>query len=231
MIKGLVIFMAVVSFCTIASAQKALTNDVKQISISGNRIGVLKSNGEVHVKEGGLGTDWTNVTQNKGGNLPKMKKIALYGKRILALTESGEVFGTSPDNFATWNGIWTSVLADKVIDIAVTDNRILILQNNGQVFVKEGDWGAGWTNITQNIGGNLPKMKKIAMSGKRILALTESGEVFGTSPDNFATWNGIWTSKLTDNLIDIAVTDNRVVVLQNIGNVIVKEGDWGAGWY
>ena len=122
-----------------------MNNLLVQIAISNDRIGVLNSNGEINCKEGSIGSGWVNVTQNKGGNLPKMKKIAMSGKRILALTETGQVYGTSPDNFPTWNGVWTGLLTDNTIDIAVTADRILVLKTDGQVWAKEGGWGEGWT--------------------------------------------------------------------------------------
>lgn len=133
------------------------------IAVSDNRVLVLKKggqeDGQVFVKEGDWGTSgWVNITNNQGVSFPKMKKIAMSAKRVIALTEQGQLYGTSPDNFGpTWNGIWTGLLIDNILadNIAVTDDRILVATNVyneastmvGDTFVKEGGWGAAWTKI------------------------------------------------------------------------------------
>ncbi|MFD4942118.1 hypothetical protein ACFWNT_06160 [Streptomyces sp. NPDC058409] len=39
-------------------------DDVKQIALSGNRIGVLKGDGDARVKEGGLSATWVREADN-----------------------------------------------------------------------------------------------------------------------------------------------------------------------
>lgn len=211
-----------------------LTDETKQIALAENRIFVLKTSGEIWVKEGDWGAGWVNITQKSASNLPKMQAIAAEGNRLVGITTTGLVYGTDSTNFNTsWNGVWSGLLTDKTQEIALAENRIFALKSDGQIWVKEGGWGAGWYIITQvPKGGNLPKMKAITAQGKRIVGITIDGEVYGTSPDHFDpnSWNGVWSGLLTNHAVDIAVTANQLLVVQEDGSLMLKQGGWGAGW-
>lgn len=193
-------------------------NNVKQAVISGNRYVALNADASIFVKEGVNGS-WINITQTSAGNLPAMKSVAVCGNRVVGLTISGQVYGTSPASFepTSWNGVWTPLLTDQTTQIALAENRIFALKTNGEVWLKEGDWNAGWTALmfTQSI-------QYIAADGNRLVAITTSGQVYG--------WDGQWSALLTDNTKQLSLAANRIFALKNDGQIWVKEGGFGAGW-
>lgn len=138
------------------------------------RIGVLKANGEVYVKEGSVNAIWGGL------QLGGIGQISLADKRIGVLTKNGEVFVKEGSLDALWGGLQTQ----GVKQIALTGDRLGVLKNNGDVIVKEGPLNAIWGGVQTG------DVKQLALAGKRIGVLKNNGDVIVKEGPLDAIWGG-----------------------------------------
>ena len=125
----------------------------------GNRIGTVRSNGDAHVKEGGLSAIWTLESSD-------IKQIALSGDRIGVLKGNGDAYVKDGGLTAAW-----VKEASNVKQIALSGNRIGVLKDNGNAFVKDGGLTAGWVH-------EAAKVKELELSGDRIGIVQGNGDAF-----------------------------------------------------
>jgi hypothetical protein len=171
-----------------------------------SRIGVLKNDGQVFVKEEPLNGQWVLETDN-------CRQIALARDRIGVLDSDGQVFVKE----GPLNGQWV-LETDNCRQIALAGDRIGVLDNDGQVFVKEGPLNSQWVRETDNC-------RQIALAGDRIGVLDNDGQVFVKE----GPLNSQWVLE-TDSCRQIALAGDRIGVLDNDGQVFVKVGPLNGQW-
>ena len=136
-----------------------VSGDVKHLVLDGTRIGVVKRDGTVHVKEGALDAGWNEVSWDVG-------QLVLQGSRIGVLKMDGTVFVKEGALDAPWTEeSWN--IAQLVLD----GTRIGVLAKDGTVFVKEGPLDAPWTEESWGAA-------TFALSGDEIVVLNRSGTAF-----------------------------------------------------
>lgn len=146
---------------------------VKQLVLSGDRIGVVTDNGDAWVKNGSItASNWT--LQWTG-----VKQLALSGDRIGVLGYDGNVFVKEGDITASnWVHQFGSVK-----QLALSGNRIGVLSYNGNVYAKEGSLYAGWVNVFSG--------RQISLAGDRIAVLGHNGNAYIKRGTLYDTWSEI----------------------------------------
>ncbi|OJF11950.1 hypothetical protein [Couchioplanes caeruleus] len=176
------------------------------LALTGNRVGVITTDGTAHVKEGGLSTPW--VTQHEG-----IRQLVLTGDRIGVLAGDGTAWVKEGGLGAGWVRMY-----DNVKQLAMSGNRIGVLTTDGTALVKEGGLGAQWvTEYTY--------VKHLVLAGNRIGVLGTDGTALVKEGDLSAFWVTEY-----EGVQQLVLTDNRIGVLTNDGTALVKEGGLSAFW-
>jgi hypothetical protein len=170
------------------------------------RFGVLQTNGHFLVKEGGLGSAWSDQLDNVSAG-------SIYGNRVGVLQTNGHFLVKEGSLDQPWYDLLDNVAAG-----TLTENRIGVLQTNGHWLVKEGSLSAPWSDQLDNVVQG-------SMSGNRIGVLQTNGHFLVKEGSLSASW-----SDQLDNVAYGTLSGNRIGVLQTNGHFLVKEGGLGASW-
>ncbi len=180
--------------------------DVRQVSLSENRIGQLSSSGKFWVKEGGLNAMWSWEADN-------ISQISLSGNRIGQLENDGKFWVKEGPLNAEW-----SLEAENVTQISLSGNRIGIIKSDGTLWVKEGGLNAMWALEAGDAS-------QISLSGNRIGQLEKDGKFWVKEGALNAEW-----SLVAGNAKQITLYASRIGQLENDGRFWVKEGSLNAEW-
>ncbi|GAA3884591.1 hypothetical protein GCM10022243_56750 [Saccharothrix violaceirubra] len=115
-------------------------DDVRKFQLEGDRIGVLRTNGQLDVKAGDLGPGWHTV------NTDSVTDFQLNGDRI-AYTEGTDLYITEGD----FGGEIVHQDDAPVQKFQLAGDRVMVLTTDGKLKVKEGDLGPGWAVLGTGI--------------------------------------------------------------------------------
>ncbi|WP_052768288.1 hypothetical protein [Streptomyces stelliscabiei] len=139
------------------SARAASDTPVASVVVTGNRTGILTTDGIVYVQEGFA--EWVQVFQG-------VSSMALSGDRIGVVQRgTGNAFVQEGDLSAPW-----AQVSRGVTSMVLSGNRIGVVQRTGDALVKEGGLGANWTLQNQGV-------TSMVLSGDRI-GVVQSGKAF-----------------------------------------------------
>ncbi|NTX01965.1 hypothetical protein [Myxococcus sp. CA040A] len=170
------------------------------------RVGILKTQGEAHVQEGGAASGWVPQSGD-------IQAVALSGSRIGVLKLNGDFYLKDGALTAMWNLVTGDVAA-----IALSGDRIGIIKTNGEAYVKEGAWNASWVLMSGDV-------KALSLSGKRIGMLKLNGDFYLKDGALTALWDLV-----TGDVAAIALSGKRIGVVKTNTESYVKEGAWNAIW-
>ena len=222
----------------------AVPTEIRNLSLSGNRIGALRGDGRAFVKEGGLSASW--VLESTG-----VRQLVVAGDRIGVVNESGVAYvkegGLSAGWVTMYNGVRELVLAGDRIGVITTSgvalvkegglsapwitestgvrqlvldgNRIGVVNTVGVAFVKEGSLSAGWITMYNGV-------RQLVLAGDRI------GVVNNNSGAALVKEGGLSAGWITEStgVRHLALAGDRIGVVDNVGVAYVKEGGLSAGW-
>ncbi|GAA3884595.1 hypothetical protein GCM10022243_56760 [Saccharothrix violaceirubra] len=106
---------------------------VRKFQLEGDRIGVLRTNGQLDVKAGDLGPGWHTV------NTDSVTDFQLSGDRI-AYTEGNDLYITEGD----FGGEIVYQVDAPTRKFQLAGDRVVVLTPDGTLKAKEGDLGPGW---------------------------------------------------------------------------------------
>jgi murein DD-endopeptidase MepM/ murein hydrolase activator NlpD len=102
-------------------------------------------------------------------------------------------------------------------------NRLAMLSNSGEVLIQQGD-------LTIQVR-DVPEIRQMHLWGERIVLLDGQGNVFAREgrytdvEDSVLHW-----SMVSADVLDVQVTDRRIVILKSDGGVFVMEGGLDGHW-
>ncbi len=196
---------AVADFLRVGQFQ--IGQDIEQLALTTNRVGVITADATAYVNEGDLDVPFVK-------NSPDIKQITVSGNRIAVLTTAGVALVKEGGLHADW-----VTEASNVKQIALDGNRIGVLLTNGEAMVKEGSLQADWV-------GQSPMVKRLALSGNRIgVVLTDGNAWVKEGTPNSSDW-----VQASAEATQMALSGNRIGVLTSDGNTFVKEGALDADW-
>ncbi|MFE9747002.1 hypothetical protein ACFYOT_19045 [Saccharothrix saharensis] len=180
--------------------------DVKEFQLHGDRIGVLKTDGSLLVKEGDLGPGWEVI------NPDSVTDFQLSGDRI-AFAEGPELWVKQGDLSAD------PVFQERdVRKFQLSGDRIGVLKSDGSLLVKGGDLEPGWFTV------NTDSVTDFQLDYDRI-AFTEGGSLWAKE--------GSLDAELVhqeDGVSAFLLAGDRVAAVKD-GALLVKAGDLGPGWH
>ncbi|WP_105975780.1 Vps62-related protein [Streptomyces geranii] len=172
----------------------------------GNRVGIVTTDNDAYVREGGPSASWTRVSSG-------VKQLVLSGNRIGVLGLGGDAYVKEGGVDAAWTRV-----SQGVGSLALSGNRIGIVGLGGDAYVKEGALDAGWVHQYNSVSSLVLSGNRIGvLSGSGGLALVKEGGLYAE-----------WTREY-DNVSALALSGNRIGVISG-GEAYVKEGDLHAGW-
>ncbi|GAA3884588.1 hypothetical protein GCM10022243_56740 [Saccharothrix violaceirubra] len=115
-------------------------DDIRSFRLLGDRIGVLRTNGQLDVKAGDLGPGWHTV------NTDSVTDFQLSGDRI-AYTEGTDLYITEGD----FGSPPVHQVGAPVKKFQLSGDRVAVLTPNGTLKVKEGDLGPGWADVATGV--------------------------------------------------------------------------------
>ncbi|GAA3035403.1 glycoside hydrolase family 19 protein [Actinokineospora globicatena] len=180
---------------------------VTAYQLDSDRVGVLKSDGSLLVKEGDLAPGWYTV------NADSVTDFQLRDGRI-AFTEGEDLYVVDAD------GIDSTPVhqADNVAGFAIEGDRVAVLTTDGDLLVKEGDLGPGWVTVSA------ANVTAFDLEDDRI-AYTEGTDLYAQEGDLDA------PSVLQDSdVVKFQLSGDRVGALTSAGDLLVKGGDLEPGW-
>ncbi|WP_052685574.1 glycoside hydrolase family 19 protein [Lentzea aerocolonigenes] len=146
-------------------------NGAKDIELAGSRIGVLREDGSLVVKDGNLWSSWTEQTGN-------VKDFELTPSRIGVVLTNGDATVKEGDLFAGWVN-----QAGGVKEVELAGDRLGVLRDNGSFAVKEGNLWAGWTEQAGGVSAaDLTSPATVPTNG---VTLQDLRNIYGTigAPD------------------------------------------------
>jgi hypothetical protein len=176
------------------------TRTWSNVALSGDRIAVLKNNGTVVIKEGGLSATWVNLRSG-------VKQVVLAGDRIGVLATDGTAYVKDGTISAAWVAVRSGVK-----QIALSGDRIGVVTKDNLAFAKAGALNAAWVQQASSI-------KQIALAGTRIGVLSIAGNTFVKEGSLTAGFD-----QQSSTNAQISLTATRVGVLSVAANSWVKEG-------
>lgn len=180
---------------------------VRDVRLSGNRIGVLTTDGVARVKEGNLSASWTVEDTH-------VQQVVLWGDRIGVVTSGGVAKVKEGSLDAPWVTMFTGVR-----QLALAGERVGVLTNDGLVRVKDGALNAGWT--VEYSGAD-----KLTMSGNRIGLILQGGTDVLVKDGGL---NARWVAQGAPAAIELVMSGDRIGVRSRTG-LMVKEGPLDAPW-
>ena len=225
----------------IAGAWVLVARNVTDFAISGDRIGVVLTDGRAQVKSGPINSTWTtistgerdiemsgnriavistnNVLEVKEGAVNatfttlamNSKQVALSGTRIASISVSNNAIEVKD---GALNALWT--LVDYGTDVSLDGSRIGVITNQGQGRVKEGPVNAAWT-VVETSASN------VELSGTRI-----GVQVNGTLKVKEGAVNAGWTVVAT-GVTSFSLSGQKIARV-TAGTAFVKNGAVNAGW-
>jgi cell wall-associated NlpC family hydrolase len=182
-------------------------SDVRKYVMAGDRLAVLKNDGSLMVKEGDLGPDWFTV------NTDSVTDFQLDGDRI-AFTEGSDLYVVDGELDGE------IVHQDAVVkSFQIEGDRIGVLTPDGELMVKEGDLGPDWVTIADS------GVTDFQLHGVRI-AYRQGAALFAQE--------GELDEPSVDQELDVTayqLSGDRLAALTAAGELLVKEGDLGPGWF
>jgi hypothetical protein len=176
------------------------------VSLAGDRIGVLKNDGTALVKQGGLGAAWITVRTG-------VKQLVLAGDRIGVLATDGTAYVRDGALTAPWVTVRSGVR-----QLALAGDRIGVVTTDGLSYVKEGNLSAAWVLQAS-------ATRQIALAGNRIGVLSTAGNSYVKE----GTLSAAFTQQASANQ-QIALAGDRIGVLSTAGNSYVKDGTLSAAF-
>ncbi|GLY03683.1 hypothetical protein [Actinoplanes sp. NBRC 101535] len=175
--------------------------DVTAVAVSGDRIGVITTDGTSYVKEGALGGAWVKL-------YPRTKQLVLDGDRIGILTRDNIAYVKE----GALNASWVRQF-DKIKQIALAGQRVGLLTEDNVVRVKEGGLSTSLLSIHRDA-------KTFAMTSARIGVLNSAGHLeIKQGPYDTALWHDIRSDV---KQFDLAA--NRVGVLNSADTSFALDG-------
>ena len=160
----------------------------------------------------------------------EMRGIFSDGTRIIAVGDSGEIFGTkyqSTEIGAQDSGVRTTLNAVT----GPLDGRFLIAVGDHGVILETADWGVTWRSPHSSPGGVTADLNAVFTTpdGKLICAVGDSGTTLIST-----NWGVDWTSYHTgvaSNLFGVFGTaDDKHLWAVGTGGIIIESNDSGATW-
>ena len=182
-------------------------SDVKKYVMEGDRLAVLKNDGSLLVKEGDLGPDWHTV------NTDSVTDFQLDGDRI-AFTEGTDLYLVEGELDGE------IVHQDAVVkSFQIEGDRVGVLTPEGELLVKEGDLGPGWESI--------------AGSGVTDFQLHGTRIAYRVGTALFAQEGALDEPSVDQEVAATSyqLSGDRLAALTAAGELLVKEGDLGPGWF
>jgi hypothetical protein len=228
----------------IPSPWRAVAGDVVDFQLSGNRVGVIQSNGNAWVKEGALGAQWVIMRGDA-------RRIQLEQTRVAVLDKSNVLYAKEGSLYANW-----VTLQSNVSDFQLEDDRVMTLVGS-TLHGKVGALGAPFYAQTE-----AGAVKRFQLDGGRIGALRTDGTlIVREGPPNAGaaeirepyvdqtcmqyvrdsakcTFSRVVTPAVpaspyvtvATGVSSFQLRGARIGVLQN-GTLSVKDGALGATWY
>ena len=165
------------------------TTDVSKAHISGTRIAVRKTNGDVYAKEGTIDASWGNLQTTNAS------QVLTTPTRIGVVLSNGDFYAKHGLNDA-----WMFV-APNVTYASMSGNRIAIVQSGGNVVAKEGEINATWGN-TQTTNSSTVELGDDRLCVIKVGGATECKE---------GTLNASWVL-MYNNASKVRVTRHRVAI-------------------
>jgi hypothetical protein len=181
-------------------------NNVVYAVMTGDRIGVIRTDGVLYVKEGNLYEGWTYLLDDA---------VAAYmsGYRIGVLQSDGDFWVKEGALNANW-----SLVAEDVVQAALGGTRIAVVGSDGLLRVKEGALNEGWTYQRGDA-------VSVSVSHNRVGVVVTNGDFVVKEGNLYQGWT-IVENGVTSGV----VTDNRIGVLKTDGLLKVKQGGLSEGW-
>ncbi|MEO3859367.1 hypothetical protein [Acrocarpospora sp. B8E8] len=178
------------------------------------RVGIVKFDGTVLVKEGALNAGWKDMLP--GG---VMRRVVLSGDRVGVLKSDGTVLVKDGQLNAGWKDM---LPGGSMKDLALSGDRVGIVKADGTALVKEGELNAGWKDMLP--GGVI---KQIALSGDRVGIIKADGTALVKDGELNAGWKDMLPG---GDIKQIALSGDRVGIIKADGTALVKDGELNAGW-
>jgi len=169
------------------------------------RVGVLKPNGDLKVKDGITGP-WITVANG-------VTDFALAGGRIGVVTTDGDALVKE----GALNAPWT-VVDLNATDIELSGDRIGVTRTSGVLRVKQGAVDAGWV---ENVATNV---REFDLAGTRIAVRDSAGAISVKEGPINSGWIQVGTGT------QVSITETRIGIVLAGDTARVKEGPINAGW-
>jgi len=177
--------------------EQYLGDYAEQVAVTGDRIGVLKTLGDLWMAFDG------NTSLGSRSYQDGVRDFALARLRIgLVMKENGRVAVKEGAPHASYANI-----AEGASRIALSGDRIVILKSNGEAWAREGPLGAsGWVKI----GGDITQ---VAADGLR-LGLVQSN---GVAVVHEGTLDQLVWTAIAGNVRQLVLSDNRIGIVDTSG--------------
>lgn len=198
-----------------------------------DRIAATFPNGDIYLKEGGLSSDWHQLTSGVNvGNL------SIAGDRVSVLDSGGfnkEVAIKEPSWNSAWNWTyWGSqpyAIYQSVSQLSNGQPRLVVQISDGSFMVKDGPWNTGWWSGTLDLpaGG----VSNFVIGGDRIGIITSAKDFYikQLTPGQFSHPNNTQWQLVANNVLAAVMNNNLIAYQDNSsGNVYAKEGAVNAPW-
>jgi photosystem II stability/assembly factor-like uncharacterized protein len=157
----------------------------------------------------------------------EMKGIFSDGTRIMAVGDSGEMFGTkyqSTDIAALDSGVRTTLNAVT----GTPDGKVLVTAGDNGTILETADWGMTWSSKPSKINSDLNAVFMMA-DGQFICVVGNGGKVL-TSTDGGESWT-LHPTGVLSNLFGVFATANgKYLWAVGAGGMILESNDSGVTW-
>jgi len=178
-----------------------IASEVLEVQVTGRRIGILKSDGDLYVLEGALDGKWNLQAQN-------VRAFSISDTRIGFLDSNGDLFVQQGDLNAEWQH-----LANGVAAFQLNDNRIAITDSQGSLFVNEGDLNAEWQPMAEGV-------RTFQLTNVRLGIIDLQGRLLVKSGNLRAGW-----IVLAEQATLFQLSNYRLLVLHTDGSFSYQEGN------